>query len=248
MKYKSYKIYKILIILILIFLFPVNCFATNSFTYNNPFTDAKPLENNDGRSPNYETTAKDKGKEAFGRINIRNEKELDDALDNLFGQIRWIISIVSVFGTITSFLIFSYAFVRLSTYPTDPILRRKCMVDILQSGIATVLLGGLSLILTIFYKTFMGFIENNVMLISNYKAAFAMALNEYKYLISGILGVLAITMLILFIKDILDLASSGQNPQARAKNLKGLLITGLATIGFGGTGIFVAIFNGLLVF
>lgn len=235
------------IVLILAILLPTKVFASNGFSYTNPFEGGSPSNNADG-STNYEVSAAADGESAFNRINIKNEKTLNSALDKLFGQIRWIISIITIFGTITSFLIFSYSFVRISTYPTDPILRRKSMVDILQSGIATILLGGLSLILTVFYKTFMNFIENNVMLASNYRAAFAMALNEYKYLIAGILGVLTLTMLILFIKDIIDLAISGHNPQERAKNIKGLLITGLATVGFGGTGIFVAIFNGLLVF
>lgn len=244
----KFIIYSLLLVF-MICLFPNICFATQKdFKYDGDiFKGSIPSETDDS---NYKTEAENSGATAMNRIgnHFKNVNELNNALDRLFGQIRWVISIISIFGTITSFLIFSYAFVRLATYPTDPILRRKCMVDILQSGVATVLLGGLSLILTVFYKTFMGFIQNSIMLSSNYKAAFALALNEYKYLISGILGVLALTMLILFIKDVLDLAAHGQNPQERAKHIRGLMITGLATVGFGGTGIFVAIFNGLLTF
>lgn len=171
---------------------------------------------------------------------------LNLAIEKLFGYIRWGIAFLTTLGTISSFLILSMAFVRLANAPEASFQRRHCYTDILKGGVSVICFGGLTLLMTIFYKTFSVFISKTVMLSSNWKTAFAYALVEFKYLICGVCGVLSLTMFILFIKEIFELANSGGNPQKRSQSIQQLLIVGLATIGLGGVGVFVAIFNGLL--
>lgn len=243
---KKLKIFQIFILLFII-LFCLNSnpvYATSVFGEGG--TSNSEINSNTGQNE-ITSQAKSAGKDSTKQVaKFKNPEQLNIALDNLFKMFRWGIATITTFGTITSFLIFSLAFFRLSTAPSHPIERRKVMIDIIQSGVATVLLGGLSLIMTVFYKTFSTFINNTIFLTTDFKTAFAMALIDYKFLICGIMGVIALSMFIVFIKDIISLASSGGNPQQRAQAMKGLLTTGIAVIGFGGTGVFVAIFNGLL--
>lgn len=177
----------------------------------------------------------------FKDVNAMNE-----ALDEFFGLVRWGIAFLTTLGTISSFLILSMAFVRLANAPAAAFQRRNCYIDILKGGLSVICFGGLTLLMTVFYKTFSIFISKTVMLSSNWRTAFAFALVEFKYLICGACGVLSLTMFVLFVKDVLELGASGGNPQKRAESIKKLLITGAATIGIGGVGVFVAIFNGLL--
>ena len=180
-------------------------------------------------------------------VNFRNIEELNIAIDDLWDFVRWFLSILSVFGTISSFFILTKSFLQLAWIPDHPVERRKVYVDILTSGICTVVFAGLSLFMTVFYKTFQNFFKNSIMLSSDYKSAFALFLVEYKYLIIGIDAVMALTLIIFLIKDIVVLASSGGNPHARASAIKSILITILAIMGCGGVGLIVGMFSGLLI-
>lgn len=201
----------------------------------------------EGTGVSYEELADTAGHAASANVGqFKNIDELNSKLDDFFGYIRWGVATLSTFGTITSFLILASAFIRLAAAPESAFQRRNVYMDILVNGLCTIFFGGLTLVMTLFYKTFAGFIQNTVFLTSEWRTAFGYALVEYKYLICGVLGLLSLTMFVIFIKDVLQLASSGNNPQERAKGMKNILITGAATIGLGGTGIIVAIFNGLL--
>ena len=85
------------------------------------------------------------------------------------------------------------------------------------------------------------------MLSKDYKSAFALFLVEYKYLIAGACGVMSLTLMVFFIKDIIVLAGSGGNPNKRAQAVNGLLFSLVGIVGAGSVGLIVAIFTGLLV-
>lgn len=238
---------KQLIIFIILF-FSIFCFCptVHASVFGNDGLNSSNMNENTSQK-DIINEAKQSGNDAKKNVaKFKNPEQLNKALDSLFSMIRWSIASITSFGTITSFLIFSISFFRLSTVPSHPIERRKVFIDILQSGISTVLLGGLSLILTVFYKTFMTFINSLVFLSTDYKLSFALALIEYKFLICGIMGILSLSLFIVFIKDVISLSTGAASPQQRSQAIKGLLTTIIAIIGFGGTGIFVAIFNGLL--
>lgn len=181
-------------------------------------------------------------------IHIRNLDTLNIRIDNLWQFVRWGLGILSVFGTISSFFILSKSFLQLAWIPDHPIQRRKVYTDILTSGVCTILFAGLSLIVTIFFKTFENFLNNSVMLSSDFKSAFALFLIEYKYLIAGACGVMTLTLIVFLIKDIVVLAGSGGNPQARSSAIKGIMFTILGIIGSGSVGLLIGIFTGLLAF
>ena len=196
---------------------------------------------------NVENRGIDAGQTAKTQVaKFKNIDALNSALDKFFELVRWGIAFLTGFGTITSFFILSLAFVRLSAAPSSSWQRRNCYMDILKGAISTICFGGLTLIMTVFYKTFSSIITRGINISSRWKDSFAYALVEYQYLICGVCGILSLSMFVLFVKDIMELAASGGNPQGRASAMKKILVTGVATIGIGGVGVLVAIFNGLL--
>lgn len=237
------KISIILIILILCTLFIpiVNAYASAGDVFGGGIGGGA------SGSGDLETIATESGEKAQQNVaGFNNTEMLNSRIGDLFGLIRWGVAFLTSLGTISSFLILSMAFVRLANAPDNSFQRRNCYIDILKGGLSVICFGGLTLLMTIFYKSFSVFIQKTVLLSSEWKKAFGFALVEFKYLICGVCGVLSITMFVLFLKDILNLASSGGNPQKRAEGIKKIVITGIATMGIGGVGVIVAIFNGLL--
>lgn len=66
--------------------------------------------------------------------------------------------------------------------------------------------------------------------------------NRYKNFIVGISGIGALTMVVLFIMQLMKLATHPDNPQARTQALNGVLWTGIATALLGGVTIVAAFF------
>ena len=191
--------------------------------------------------------AEDAGKDASGLMaQFQNVDELNAAISKFSGFVRWGIAFLTTLGTLISFITLALAFIRLANAPAHAAQRRMVYIDIGKGIVSTVCFGGLTLLMTIFYKSFSIFIQNTVMLSSEWQLAFAYALVEFKYLIAGIMGVLSLTMFLIFLKDVAMLGTTATNPQKRSEAIKQIIITLVATIGFGGTGIFVAIFNGLV--
>ncbi len=69
---------------------------------------------------------------------------------------------------------------------------------------------------------------------------------KYKGVISGVAGVITLTLIVFFLINLAKVAGSSDNPTARAAALKGLLWTGIATAGVGAVDIFLAIFYNAL--
>lgn len=76
------------------------------------------------------------------------------------------------------------------------------------------------------------------------KAALVYIFDKYKSIIVGIYGLSLITMVMMFVKNILSLAFSASNPNERRGAIGGILWTGIATalLGSGGL-IFSIIYN-----
>lgn len=77
-------------------------------------------------------------------------------------------------------------------------------------------------------------------------AAWNTVLVKYKGIISGVSAVITLTMVVLFLVNLVKVASSNGNPNAKTSALSGLLWTGIATAGVGAVDIFLAIFYNAL--
>lgn len=65
---------------------------------------------------------------------------------------------------------------------------------------------------------------------------------KYQNFITGLAGIGAVTMIVLFIFQFLKLGASAGNPQARSQALAGCLWTGIAAMGLGAVTIIVGFF------
>ncbi len=178
---------------------------------------------------------------------FRNLKELNVRIDNLWKFIRWGLSFLCAFGAISSFFILTKSFLQLSWLPDHPAQRRKVYVDILTSSVCTILFGGLATVMTIFYKSFEELVMSKAIYSRDYKSAFALFIVEYKYMIAGADAILTLTLIIILIKDILELATSGGNPRKREEAIRSLLFTIAGIVGCGAVGLLVGIASGILV-
>ncbi|MDU5080533.1 hypothetical protein [uncultured Tissierella sp.] len=195
---------------------------------------------------------KEKGlitQEDYDKINLtryKNEEDFKKAIKKFMDDWREILVYATAFGTLSAFLIFIIIFLRLSFLPSHPIERRKAMTDMITSGIATALLGGITLLLSIFYDTFSGIIENGIMLTNDWKVSFNILLYEYRGFIVGFLGLATLTLVLMFIKNFMNLAVSAGNPTKRSQALTGVLLTGVASMGIGGLTFWVYFFQNIL--
>lgn len=84
-------------------------------------------------------------------LEVASADEFSDAWEAFMVEYRIILAGFAGVGAVTSILVFIYHFIKLGTMPSHPILRREVMSNMLISGICTALLGGITLILTLFY-------------------------------------------------------------------------------------------------
>lgn len=71
-------------------------------------------------------------------------------------------------------------------------------------------------------------------------------IEKYKNLISGLCGVLTVTMIGFFALNITKLGASGDNDMARKKAINGLLFSAIAAVLFGGMSVFIGLFWNVL--
>lgn len=67
-------------------------------------------------------------------------------------------------------------------------------------------------------------------------------IGKYRNFITGIAGIGAVTMVVLFIVQFMKLGASAGNPQARSQALVGVLWTGIAAAGLGAVTLIVGFF------
>ncbi|WP_353096120.1 hypothetical protein [Tissierella praeacuta] len=180
------------------------------------------------------------------RPKFANRGDLEESISEFMGKWREILVYATAIGTLSSFLIFILIFLRLSALPSHPIQRRKAMVDMITSGVSTALLGGVTLILGVFYDTFGGIIENGIMFIADWRVSLNILLYEYRNFIMGFLGLATLTLVLMFIKGFINLGVSAGNPTKRSQALTGVLLTGVASIGTGGLTFWVYFFSNML--
>ncbi len=178
-------------------------------------------------------------------LDPKNEA-LNNALVVFIGNIRYIIAFLSGFGALSAIVIFIVLLVQLSSMPAHPTQRRHAMEKIITSIISIILLGGITTFMTVFYNTFIGFINSFSLYSKNWKAHLNIILYEYRGIVTGIFGVATLSMILMFFKNFIQLGASSGNPSARKQAITGVLLTGLATTGLGAITIFVGIFWNLI--
>ncbi|AJD93553.1 hypothetical protein JMA_42360 (plasmid) [Jeotgalibacillus malaysiensis] len=67
-------------------------------------------------------------------------------------------------------------------------------------------------------------------------------IKKYRFWISGIAGIAAVSMILFFILNFMKLGASAGNPSARSQAITGLVFTGIAAAGLGGVAIIVGFF------
>lgn len=186
---------------------------------------------------------------SFVKTNIQNSNKnnrLNKALDGFNENAQYVYGFLMAFGSLTSLLMFIIIFVRITWLPEHAFQKRKAMEDMVTSGVATVLLGGAWLIISLFHSIFDRFWESGLVYSKNWKVAGGVFLVEYKQLIVGFLGLATLTALLMLIKSFITLILSGTNPQQRAAKMSNIIWCGLATAGLGALTIFTGIFWGVL--
>lgn len=159
---------------------------------------------------------------------------------------HFVYSFMIGFAFVTSLLVFILIFIKITWLPDYPMQRRLAMEDIVTSGVATILLGGVWLIVSLFQSIFDKFWSTYAVYSKDWKTVGNMFLYEYKGLITGILGIAALTALLMFVKNFTTLAFSGSNPNARQQKILSILLTGIATAGLGALTVFVGFFWNVL--
>lgn len=132
--------------------------------------------------------------------------------------------ILFVMSAIVSIFIMGTVFAPVPTYATDSGDPNGIKVSIGNDGTLSTTIGG----------------------ISNSNGVGASAWNnfiaKYKFFISGIAGVCAVTLIVVFIINFLKLAASAGNPSERSKALVGILWSGIAAVGLGAVALIVGFF------
>lgn len=178
---------------------------------------------------------------AIGRINKVNEN-----VAALWAIIRDVLNWLIAFGEITSVIVCLIAFMKLATAPSHPMQRRNCMVQIITAIITSALLGGLALILNVFYSTFSKSLSSGVIYSNDWRVGGTSFLVQYGNLVAGFSGIASLTMLLCMGYSFTKLALSGGNPQKKQQAMTGIITTVLATAGVGGVTTFVSMLTGLL--
>jgi hypothetical protein len=72
------------------------------------------------------------------------------------------------------------------------------------------------------------------------KKAWNTIFDKYKEVLVGISGVLSLTFIVMFMKNIYLMATKADNPQERERYMKGVLWTGIGTAGFAAIAVLMA--------
>lgn len=177
-----------------------------------------------------------------------DERFLDNALANFNEHAQYVYSFLMAFGALTSLLMFIIIFVRITWLPEHAFQKRKAMEDMVISGIATILLGGSWLIISLFYSVFSRMWEVGTVYSKDWRSVGGILLVEYRGLIVGFLGVATLTALLMMIKSITGVIFAGTNPGQKSAKMMQVVWCGIATAGLGSLTIFTSLFWNVLRF
>lgn len=187
-------------------------------------------------------------KQGFGTTATENlgNGAFNRAMFEFNNNAHFVYSFLIGFSFITAMLVFILIFMKMTWLPDHPIKRREAMEDMVTSGVSVILTGGIWIVISLFQSIFDNFWSTYAVYSKDWKTVGNMFLYEYKGLVIGILGLAALTAMLMFIKNFVGLSFSGDNPQQRKQKMISLLLCGCATAGLGGLAIFMGFFWNLL--
>lgn len=159
---------------------------------------------------------------------------------------HYVYSFLIGFAFVTAMLVFILIFMKITWLPDHPIKRREAMEDIITSGVSVILTGGIWVVISLFQSIFDRFWSSYAVYSKDWRTVANMFLYEYKGLVIGILGIAALTALLMLIKNFVGLTFSGDNPNARKQKMISILLCGIATAGLGGLAIVMGFFWNML--
>ena len=119
---------------------------------------------------------------------------------------HFVYSFLIGFAFITAMLVFILIFMKITWLPDHPIKRREAMEDIVTSGVSVILTGGIWIFISLFQSIFDRFWSSYAVYSKDWLTVGNMFLYEYKTLVIGVLGVAALTALLMLIKNFVGLS------------------------------------------
>lgn len=187
-------------------------------------------------SSSYYTIIQEKMKNAY------DNKGLKAAMASFNEHAQYVYGFLMAFGALTSLLMFIIIFVRITWLPEHAIQKRRAMEDMVVSGVATALLGGSWLIISLFYSIFARMWELGTVYSKNWKEVGGVFLTEYRGLIVGFLGIGTLTALLMMVKAIMGVIFAGTNPGQKSAKMMQVIWCGIATAGLGALTLFTSLF------
>ena len=178
------------------------------------------------------------------RMSLHDESgsRLDAAMERFSDLAQDIFAIMIGFGFLASILVFVILFLRLAWMPTHQIQRRSFFEDVLTAGVATILLGNIWIVISLFQSSFNRFWQTFAVYSKNWRTVANMVLDEFQGFIVGISGIATLVVLVMFVVNFALLALDGSNIQKRGDRVSALTMCAFAAMGLGAVTIIVGFF------
>jgi hypothetical protein len=172
---------------------------------------------------------------------------LDKAMTRFSLLADEVFAIMIGFGLLTSLLVFIIIFMRISWMPSHAIDRRKVIIDVATAGAATMLLGNIWVVISLFQSCFNRFWQTFAVYSKDWRTVANMVLVEYKGFIVGLSGIATLLVLAMFVVNFIGMALDGGAANKRSEKITKLVQCAIAAAGLGSLTLIVGFFWNLFV-
>jgi hypothetical protein len=174
-------------------------------------------------------------------------QRVDKAMTRFSLLANEVFAILIGFGLLTSLLVFIIMFMRISWMPSHAIDRRRMIIDVATAGGATMLLGNVWVVVSLFQSCFNRFWQTFAVYSKDWRTVANMVLVEYKGFIIGLSGIATLFVLAMFVVNFIGLALDGGAANKRSEKIQKILQCSIAAAGLGSVTIIVGFFWNLFV-
>lgn len=167
---------------------------------------------------------------------------LDKAMTRFSLLADEVFAIMIGFGLLTSLLVFIIMFMRISWMPSHAIDRRKVIVDVATAGAATMLLGNIWVVISLFQSCFNRFWQTFAVYSKEWRTVANMVLVEYKGFIVGLSGIATLVVLAMFVVNFIGMALDGGAANKRSEKITKLVQCAISAAGLGSLTLIVGFF------
>ena len=168
--------------------------------------------------------------------------KLTKAMDRISDLSGDVIKLFLGFGLLSSFLVFAIMSMRIAWMPSHAMQRRVVMVDILTSGVATIILGNIWIVISLFQSSFNRFWQTYAVYSKDWRSVAYMVLMEYKGFITGLVGIATLVVLAMFIVNFASVAIDAGNASKRTEKMQNIVNCAVASAMLGSITIIVGFF------